>query len=197
VITETLPRNSVPAGPTGALLSDQTAGLSNLVFSSTVQAGQLVLRPMLVSSARSTAASVLTIPTGDVAITVQMCDQEAVAGYVTAGSEIMVYETYPNSVQVNLERGCTPQHNALPPPASTTQIVLPKVLVLAVAQAQSGVQSSSPASAVVEDPINSVAQSLSSGTVDVTVAVSPTNGIKLIHDAEVYLPYFALLPSTH
>ncbi len=180
--TETLPVSSVPAG---ALQS--TAGLSNLVFSSPVQPAQLLLRPMLVHPAQSTAANVLNIPPGDVAVSVQLCVQEAVVGYLTAGSKADVYGTWPVSPGVNLQRTCETQHQALPPGA-TTPLLLPNALVLAVAQAQSGAQSASSGSSVVADPINSVAAALSSGAVAVTFAVTPAQAATLIRTLRCSCP---------
>lgn len=189
--TETLPESSVPGD---ALRS--TAGLSGLVFSATVQPAQLLLRPMLVPATQSTAASVLPIPTGMVAVTVQMCVAESAAGYVTAGSEVMVFQTVPTSLKVSLQRSCQITHNAFPAGGAVTNVVLPRVLVLSVAQA--GAQStSSGTSSVLADPASS-ASALSTGVVAVTFAVHPgTEAEELIQAAQVELPYLALIPPTH
>ena len=191
--TETLPASSVPGE---ALRS--TAGLSGLVFSATVQPAQLLLRPMLVPASQSTAASVLPIPTGMVAVTVQMCVAESVAGYLTAGSEVMVYQTVPTSLKVSLQQSCQMSHNAFPPGGAVTNVVLPRVLVLSVAQAQAGAQStSSGTSSVLADPASS-ASALLTGAVAVTFAVHPgTEADELIQAAQVELPYLALIPPTH
>jgi pilus assembly protein CpaB len=190
--SEKLPASSVPPE---ALQS--AAGLGGLVFSSTVQPAQLVLRPMLVPASQSTAASVLPLPPNMVAVTLQMCVPEAIAGYLTAGSDVEVYATVPANPRVNMQRGCTPNHQALPPFASTTTLLLPKVLVLSVQQATTAGQSASSGSSVVTDPVNSATSALTSGTEAVTFAVtSGAEAEKLIEVAQVDMPYLALLPPT-
>ena len=187
--TETLPEKSVPAE---AIRS--TAGLAGLVFSATVQPAQLVLRPMLVPAAQSTSTDVLPIPKGMQAITVEMCVAESLSGYITAGSDVSVYGTVPTSLKVSLQRTCQTNHNAVPPGYSSTSLMLSKVLVLSVAQAQA----TSSASSVVADPVSSASTQLATGAVAVTFAVHPgTEADQLIQATEVDLPYLALIPPTH
>lgn len=188
--TVTLPEKSVPSE---ALRS--TAGFASLVFSATVQAAQLVLRPMLVPAAQSTSTDVLPIPKGMQAITVEMCVAESLTGYITAGSEVSVYGTVPTSLKVSLQRTCQTNHNAVPAGYSSTSLMLPKVLILSVAQAQG---TSSGTSSVLADPPSSASSELSTGSVAVTFAVHPgTEADQLIQATEVDLPYLALIPPTH
>jgi len=196
--TETLPVNSVP---TEAVTS--TAGLNALVFNATVQPAQLLLRPMLVPATQSTAANVLSIPAGMVAVTAEMCVGEALAGYLTPGSEVMLYATVPLSTKVTVQRTCQTSHNAVPPDNASTSVVLAKVLVLSVTQAQTSDQGTSSVDSTVAnsvvDPASSSSSSLSSGAVAVTFAVHPgAEADQLITAIQVDLPYLALIsPPTH
>jgi hypothetical protein len=181
-----------------------TTGLGNLVFDQTVQPGAQVLRPMLVNATQSTASNVLNIPANHVAVTLQLCVQEAVGGYLTAGSYAEVYGTVPLGPKVNLARTCATEHNALPPGTTNTHVMLQKALVLAVVHGQSGAQSTSTGSSVVAYPINTAASAinaaasaLSTGAVLVTFAVTSDEAATLIQDSEVYLPYLALYPPTN
>lgn len=193
--TETLPERSVPSQ---ALRS--TAGLAGLVFSAAVQPAQLVLRPMLVPATRTAAAQVLPIPTGMVAVTVQMCIPEAVADYITPGSYVAVFDTYAFGKGSQVQRGCTPNHQVtnsgsiVSPAIVDTRIVLTKTQVLAVGENPAAQGSSAGSTATVADPASS-APSVQ-GAVLVTLAVSQADAERLILIDEVGLPYMALLGPT-
>jgi pilus assembly protein CpaB len=188
-----LPRSSVQQQ--GETISS-TKDLGARVFNQDVPAGSLVLRPMLVSAGQATAASVLPLKNGMVAITLQMCIPEAVGGYLTAGALVDVYGTFPKGQQ-NLQRGCTPQHQALPPGAASTKLYLTNVKVLSVAQASTGTVSSSASSSVVTDPVSNAASALTTGTDAVTFEVNPgPDALTLLRIEQLGLPYLALLPPT-
>jgi hypothetical protein len=189
--SEKLPASSVPPQ---ALQS--TAGLAALVFSSTVQPAQLVLRPMLVAATQSTAASVLPISGNMEAVTILMCEQEAVPGYLAGGSYVTVYATVPVNPGVNLQRTCETNHGALLPSLTRTIALLDRVQVLSVTSRQSATLNTPSGGAVAVDPVNSVASSLTQGTVLVTFAVTQSEAIKLIGFSQTDLPYLGLLPST-
>jgi pilus assembly protein CpaB len=182
--------------PADSISSDAlrtTDGLTALVFDATVEPGQVLLRPMLVSSAEATATGGLDVPPGTQVITVQMCAAEALDGYLTAGSDVEVYATVQTSFKVNMQRTCGVNHSAIPPGNSQTVVVLPRVLVLSVTQGQSSTQSSAVSTAinsVVPDPASST---LSQGAVAVTFAVPLADVEKLIEATQVDLPYLALL----
>lgn len=192
LITVTLPESSVP---TQALRS--TAGLAaGLVFSSTVQPAQLILRPMLVPATQFTANSVLPLSGTMEAVTILMCAQEAVPGYLAGGSYVTVYATFPLGPSVNLQRTCETNHQALLPSSTRTIPLLERVQVLSVASRQPATLNTPSGSSVVVDPVNSVAASLAPGTVLVTFAVTQSDAIKLIGYSQTDLPYLGLLPST-
>jgi pilus assembly protein CpaB len=189
--------------PVGSLSSTEpavrsvTAANTSMVVSANVPAGQVLLQNMLVSRA-SVAASpgvTISIPRGDVALTLELCAQEAVANYLTAGSYVDVYETVPTNRAATVQRTCETGHQALLLGDTSTQAVLENVEVLAVTHAlpPSAQSTSSGSSSVAADPVGTA---LSSEAVAVTFAVKPgQEADTLIQDAQVELPYLGLLPA--
>jgi pilus assembly protein CpaB len=170
-----------------------TAANAHLVISSNVAPGQLLLQNMLASSATVAASPTIPIPQGKVAVTVQMCAAEAVANYLTAGSHVSVYASFPTTPKVNVTRTCDASHVGVPPGGASTTLVLPDVLVLSVTHAlPSSLSTSSGSSSAVADPVGSA---LSLNAVAVTFAVTPDQAGKLIEVAQLELPYLALLPA--
>ncbi len=162
--------------------------------------GQVLLQNMLVSATKVTATGSLPIPTGMVAVTVQLCVPEAVAEYVTAGSEVAVFDTYANGRGSTISRTCNPGHEvvnsaAIASPALVdTRIVLTKAEVLAVGQNPSAQGTSPAAPRQLADPASSA--SALDGSVLVTLAVNQADAERLIMIDEVGLPYMALLGPT-
>ena len=151
-----------------------TAANTSMVVSANVPTGQVLLQNMLESSASAAASPVVTIsiPPGDVAVTLQLCAQEAVANYLTAGSYVDVYETAPVNAKANVQRTCDTGHVAVQPGDANTVAVLEDVEVLSVAHAlpTSAQSTSSGSSSVAADPIGTA---LSQNAVAVTFAVKP------------------------
>ena len=180
--SQKLPVASVPTDAVRVITPD----LAGLVTSAPVQSGQLLLRPMLVAATQVTGG--VAIPRGMVAVTIQMCLPEAVAGYVTAGSEVAVFDTF-GSKNLNVQETCNGSHQAQAAGAVHTAIVLPKVEVLSVGPA--------PASASSGGALTSgSASTASQGTVLVTLAVRQADAERLIQLDEAGLPYLALLTPT-
>lgn len=182
--TERLPSASVPADALTAV----TPAISALVTDAGVQPGQLLLRPMLVTSVQN--SSGLAIPPGMLAVAVQFCLPESVAGHLQPGAQVAVFQTTigGNSSGGNsgltAQAACTGPHSLSASLNASTKLVLPKVTVLAVGQGTGG-QSGSTSSS-------------SSGTGQnnlglVTVAVSQADASQLIQLTENGLPYLALL----
>lgn len=177
--TETLPAASVPVDAVTAV----TADLSGLVTSSDVQPGQLLLRPMLVTESQVTGG--LAIPPGMVAVSIQFCVPEAVAGNVHAGSQVAVFDTIASgSTTMTALPTCSGPHQWLAGDTVSTRLVLPKVQVLAVGPATSSSAS------------GSGAFTASSGSIQntelVTLAVSQADAERLILMTQDSLPYLAL-----
>jgi len=125
--TERMPAGSVPADA----LAGITPGVAPLVAAADIQPGQLVLRSMFVAELPD--ATGLPIPSGKVAVTVELGVPQQVAGYVRAGSEVAVFDTY-----TELGDGGLPTGDGLPrgrDDVQATRVLLPRVEVLAVGPA--------------------------------------------------------------
>jgi pilus assembly protein CpaB len=185
LVSQKLPASSVPADAVAAI----TPELGALVMSAQVPPGQLLLRPMLVTSAQVTGAGVLAIPSGMVAVTVPLCLPAAVAGYVQPGSKVAVFDTYSlRNLQVSQScSGSSQTQSAQGSGGIRTRMVLPRVLVLSVSSAPAKSAASTTALG------SSSAASSTSGPVLVTMAVSQPDAERLILLTETGLPYLALL----
>ncbi len=188
--SQKLPAASVPTDAVRSI----TADLRSLVFSSDLPSGQLLLRPMLVTAL--TAATGLAIPPGMVALSLQFCLARDVSGYVQAGSDIAVFDTFvtgePGSASascagINVQKGVTAIH---------TRLVLPKVKVLAVGPASTVTPGSTGATSTAFSQSNSTTQSSSTTIMLVTVAVNQADAERLIHLEETQVPYLALVTSS-
>jgi len=176
--TQTLPAQSVPAAAVRSL-----GGQGSLVTSSDIQPGQLLLRQMLVPAAQLNGA--LAVPSGMVAVTVDLCVPESVAGNLHPGSQVAVYGTTGSS-GLSASAGCSGQHQQQA--GAHTRLVLPKVEVLSIGEAAAG-QASTQSGATVAQ---SSSQAAPNATL-VTVAVSQVNAARLIQLAVSGLPYLALV----
>jgi pilus assembly protein CpaB len=172
--TERLPASSVPVDALAAITPDVSA----LVTDADVQPGQLLVRPMLVTAAHATNG--LAVPAGMVAVSIQFCLPEAVAGYIHPGSQVAVFDTT-GSANMNAQPGCNGQHTWQSGNSVSTKLTLPKVTVLAVGQASATNQSGSS----------------SGGNVDlITLAASTHDAAELIMMSEHDMPYLALVASS-
>jgi len=189
--SQRLPAAAVPADAVRSI----TPGLSALVLSADVQSGQLILRPMLVLGTQVTGA--LAIPSGMVAVTIQVCTPEAVAGYLHAGSDVAVFDTVATTGTLSAQPNCALPHQQQSG-AARTRIVLPQVQVLSVGSAAANAQAGTHPStgAFAQGNSASSAASASSPGVLVTLAVSQANAERLILLTQTGLPYLALLSST-
>ena len=188
LVSQKLPASSVPADAVATISPD----LSGLVVSATVQPGELLLRPLLVTSAQVTGAGVLAIPNGMVAVTIPLCLPAAVAGYVQPGSKVAVFDTYSvRSAQVSQScSGTSQSQSAQTAGGVRTRVVLPRVLVISVgsAPAKSGTSTTALGS--------TSAAASTSGPVLVTMAVNQSDAERLIQLTETGLPYLALLTAS-
>jgi pilus assembly protein CpaB len=178
---ETLPARSVSPDAIGSI----TADLGSLVMSSVVMPGQVLLRQMLVPAAQVSGG--LAIPGSMVAVTIPLCLPEAVAGYVHAGSQVAIFDTF-SSQSLSSSESCSQSGVSRQGQASgtvETRVVLPRVLVLAVGGPSSSGQGGSGSGLG--------AGSQSQGGVLVTLAVDQADAERVIELTETGLPYLALL----
>jgi pilus assembly protein CpaB len=183
--SQMLPAQSVPSDAVRSI----TPNLRGLVLSSDLPSGQLLLRPILVTAVQ--AATGLPIPAGKVAVTILICVQKAVAGYVHAGSKIAIFDSLikapPGSVSVTCSGTTFSKGGTI-----HTRLVLNNVDVLAVGPASS---SASPATTTGAFSQSSASASTQS-TVMVTLAVNQADAERVIELAEAGLPYLALMTSS-
>ena len=188
VSSQTLPASSVPTDAVRSI----TTELAARVTSAAVEPGQLLLLPMLVTAAQTTSG--LAIPAGMVAVTIQLCMPEDVAGSVRADSEVAVFDTYSSAGgTLNAQANCIGPHQQEAVGLVHTRIVLPKVLVLSIGPASG---QSNPSGTATTDGQGSSSASSSLGNVLVTLAVSQGDAERLIQLTEAGLPYLALLTSS-
>src|SRR5579863_1692757 len=177
---ETLPAQSVSPDAIGSI----TADLASLVMSSDVMPGQVLLRQMLVPAALVSGG--LAIPGSMVAVTIPLCISEAVAGYVHAGSQVAIFDTFSSQSLSSSESFSQSgeSHQGQASGTVETRVVLPRVLVLAVG---------SPGSSQGGSGSGLSAGSQSQGGVLVTLAVDQADAERVIQLSETGLPYLALL----
>jgi len=180
---QTLPAGSVPVDAVRSI----TPNIAGLVTSSPVQSGQLLTRAMLVSASQVTGG--VAIPRGMIAVTIQMCLPEAVAGYVTAGAHVAVFDTF-STKSIDVQETCNASHQVQANGTLHTAMVLPNVEVLSVGQAPASSQASSSEGALTGAAASSAS---SQGAVMVTLAVKQPDAERLIQLDEAGLPYLALL----
>ncbi len=173
---ETVPASSVPES---ALTSMVDSGVSDsAVASADIASGQIVLNEMFGTASSNTGA--VSIPKGDIAISVSMTSNADVAGFVQPGSEIAIFGTF--QVTPQQVPGATTVLGTQP---YLTSLVLPKVLVTATSQsAPTDVDGSKSASTSTVS---------SGGTVLVTIAVSQAEAQQVINAQSAGTLYFALL----
>ena len=173
LVTERLPASSVPADALVSVTSD----ISGLVTDADVQPGQLLVRPMLVSAAQATNG--LAVPQGMLAVSIQFCLPEAVAGYIHPGSQVAVFDTT-GSASMNAQPGCNGQHAYQSGNTVQTKLMLSKVTVLAVGQAAANQNGSTGGGSVTL----------------ITLAVDTHDAEELIMMSEHDMPYLALMANS-
>ena len=183
--SQVLPASAVPA----EALSTITPAMSSLVLSAALPAGQLLLRPMLITAAQTTSG--LAIPPGMMALTVSFCLPEVVAGAVEPGSQVAVFDTVGLNVASGLSAGpgCTGAHNQIGGTIKT-RVVLTRVQVLSVGTAPPGGTASTSTAST-----SGGSSSSGQGGSLVTLAVTQAQAEQLIQMSETGMPYLALLTS--
>jgi pilus assembly protein CpaB len=186
------PASSVPSDAVHSIHGALTGRVTGVALSP----GQLLLAPMLVKPGTRTASSVglaLPLPEGDIAVTMEMCLDADVAGYVQPGSYVAVFDTA--STGGALQYNCTSHQ----PPTKgniVAGVVVPKVEVLSVTTATPQ-GSSSVAGQVVADPSNPGSSVATSGELLVTLAAtSQGEADKLVALTNGGDPTFGLLTKT-
>jgi pilus assembly protein CpaB len=185
---ERLPASSVP--PNALPNID---GLESLVTSSTIHQGELLLRPMLVQKAQATGG--VAIPLGKLAVTVELCLPAAVAGFVHAGSQVAVFDTFSDK-SLSVQETCGQSHQSQRNGAVQTRIVLTRAEVLSIGSASTGSTDVNSGGGTLTGAQSSSAET----AVLVTLAVDQADAERVITLDQAGLPYLGLLTaqsSTH
>jgi pilus assembly protein CpaB len=196
--TEKVPESSL----TTAAVQSVTGAEGHKVVTSAVARGQVLLQNMLGASASNASASGFVIPSGMIAVAIDVCVPEAVAGYVTAGSDVAVFDTTISDKEASQETpSCSSEHpilgtGELGQGDAATVLMLSKIQVLAVGQNPVSQSTSAGSSTTATTEPVSSSSSSSSGDVLVTVAVTQAQAQELILMCQVGIPYLALLGSS-
>jgi len=189
--TEELPTSSL-SNNVGPLHS--VAGKTRMVVNRNVQQSSILTSDMLQSAKTAGAVSAgFNVPKGMEAIAVALCIPESVASYVTAGSDVAVFDTYvtPINKSTTLQRTCNVSHQAVQSDTVQTRLVLQNLQVLSVGVSPLGGQRTPTIAGSVQATTQNSAES-SQAAVLVTFAVPQADVWKLIQVAETGLPYLAL-----
>jgi len=187
LVRQKFPASSVPAGAVRSI----TPTLSGMVLTSGLASGQILLNAMLGASVQT--ASALPIPPGMVAVTLQLCVQQAVGNYITPGSQIAVFNTFVNGTRKSATGACSQAGAGAVAETIQTRMVMSKVLVLAVGEGTATPPSSTTTTA--DGPATSSSAS-APGTIYLTLAVSQADAERLIELGEGGSPYLVLLSSS-
>ena len=154
--------------PAGALKKvDQVTG--KLVALTDIAQGDFVIASRFGTTPLGQRA--IQVPVGQVAISVSLPDPAQVGTFVTPGSHIVIYDTYASTAPAPSASGAAA--------GRVTQVLLDNVLVIAV-----GSTSLTP-------PAGGQAQAASAGAL-VTVALQPTQAVKLVHGIQTGTLYAGL-----
>ena len=154
--------------PAGALTKVDTSN-AKLVAVTDIAAGEFVVASRFGTT--PTGQKAIQVPNGQVAMSVALDDPARVGTFVTPGSRIVIYDTYPKDA---------------PATAKTTRVLLDDVLVIAVGSTSLTPAANAPAA-------NADGQTQAAKTdVLVTVALPPDMAAKLAHGTQTGTLYAGL-----
>ncbi len=186
IVQTLIARKAVPQG----VLTAVDGGYDQLVATSAIQPGELVLRTRF--AARGTTQGALLIPPGLLAVSVALDDPSHVGPFVRVGAKIAVFDTF--NVQEADKAHRTPAGDHLQDRheySRATRLLLPQVEVLAVGAtttAQDGNQDADPSAGGLSAP-----GATQSARTLFTLAVTQQQAERLVHAARTGTMTFALL----
>jgi pilus assembly protein CpaB len=190
--TEKVPNSSL----TTPAVQSVTAANQHLVISGAVAKGQVLLQNMLAKPGSLTvgiSGPVLPLPQGDIAVTMEMCLDADVAGYVQPGSYIAVFDTFPVRADGAMTYTCT-SHNPPTKGSVFAKIIVARVKVLSVTSVTSQGTSAAAGQLADADPTNQASSVATPGQVLVTLAAtSQTMAENLVLITSAGDPTFGLL----
>ena len=191
--TEKMPDSSLATPPVQSV----TAANAHLVMRGNVPKGWVLLQNMLAKPGTLTAGSygpVLPVPKGDIGVTMEMCLDGDVAGYVQPGSYIAVFNTYATGTNSrSITYTCT-SHQAPPGALVVSKVVVARVEVLAVKPASSVGTSATAGQLASANSPNPASPVAASGEVLVTLAAtSQAQAENLVLASTAGYPTYGLL----
>lgn len=188
MVQELIARKAVPDD----VLTSTSGGYDQLVATTTLQPGTIVLKPQF--AAKATTQGALTVPQGKFAVSVALDDPAHVGPFVAVGSHVAIFDTF--NIQETDARDETPAGDKLQERhefARATRLLLPDVEVLAVGTTTTAA-TADPSSG---DPAAADVEQVSSMTPDtmtlITVAVTQPQAEKIVHAAHTGTMTFALI----
>jgi pilus assembly protein CpaB len=181
IAQEEVAAKGVPAQP----LPTMSPSSAELVAVSDIQPGELVMSDRF--GTQAVAKTPLKIPAGQMAVTVALTDPAHVGSFVTAGSQIAVFDTF----NVQKGAGVTPSGDHLSDgfdKVRATRVLLPKLTVLAV-----GASTAAPDSDTSQGNQTTTTNNNPQATTLYTVAVTQAQAELLIHGTQTGTLYLALL----
>lgn len=187
MVQELIARKAVPDD----VLTSTSGGYDQLVATTTLQPGTIVLKPQF--AAKATTQGQISVPEGKFAVSVALDDPAHVGPFVTVGSHVAIFDTF--NIQETDARDETPAGDKLQERheySRATRLLVPDVEVLAVGATTTAV-TADPSSG---DPAADVEQ-VASTTLDsltlITVAVTQPQAEKIVHAAHTGTMTFALI----
>jgi pilus assembly protein CpaB len=189
IVQELIARRGVPEDA----LTDVSADYSQLVATSAIQPGEIVLRSRF--AAHGVAQGVLPVPAGQLAVSVSLDDPSHVGSFVTVGSKVAIFDTF--NIQEAVKSSQTPAGDHLQDNhgfTRATRLLLASVEVLAVDDSTT-VTDQKPSA---DQPSGLGAAAMQSTTTLLTVAVTQDQAQRLVHGSRTGTLTFALLgPDAH
>jgi pilus assembly protein CpaB len=187
IVQELIARKAVPDD----VLTSTRGGYDQLVATTALQPGTIVLRPQF--AARAATEGQLSIPEGKFAVSVALDDPSHVGPFISVGSHVAIFDTF--NVQEMDTKDETPAGDHLQDRheyTRATRLLLPDVEVLAVGATTTAATSADLADAE-EDAVEPVAMQTADARILVTVAVTQAQAEKIVHVARTGTMTLALV----
>lgn len=164
--------------PTGALeaVDGSNGGLFAL---SDIQPGEFVLTDRF--GVKPVGTKAIEVPAGQVAVSIALADPARVGTFLTPGSKVVLYDTYTPKAATQSGSSSSSASNAT---TEQTRVLLDDVLVIAMGEAS--LTPAAPPKEGEEAAATPVAGAL------MTVAVTPTDAVRLVHGIQTGTLYAAL-----
>jgi pilus assembly protein CpaB len=179
LVKTTVPEKGLPAGA----LTQVTDANSSLLALTDIAPGEYMLESRFGTTPMGTKA--IEVPSGMVAVSVQLTDPARVGSFVTPGTRIAIFDSYKiKAIGVDAKSKAINDANV-----TGTSVLLDDVLVIAMGDAALNPGSQAPAA---DDSKAAKADANATPSFLVTVAVTPANAARLIHGINNGVLYAAL-----